>query len=576
MFMRLFLFSILSLGAAFNAYAQSNYLEETVALESIYEMRARSVLNTFLRPHEYSVVVSAEIQQDPEKLKKYREDLDLRYLPGMPVPIDPQMAPANNVLHELKSRVEVTVVLNSSVSPEKEALIKKVLTSKLHIDESMGDSISIQRANLPSGDTPEKPQLLPELSWKMWALIILLSLLALAGLILVMNRRAQSQEPLPASASTNAIPPAPKGSSEELVEEREEDEFKIIDRLNKSRDQIYHLAVEYPQICTKALLEYFQEGHEEEVALLFETLGWETSRQLFDTLSPRVWGQVGHIVRERREQPAIDTYERAVSGAYQFLLSKVLEEGTYGDEKNPFQFLFKMPEKDLIRLLEKERPKNIALISLFSSTEQISGLLDHLDSKVQEQVILEASRLRSLPEKVVNSLASSLLSRLKQESTNKELRPDGPSVAANLMKALSPEKEFEIFDHLLKNNPEEAERLRRIRVQFVDIVRYPEEIVSEALEAFDADFLVKVLKGADEEARSIYLSLLPPKKARIVESDLSSSVIHFTPREIAESKRRFVNEVEQVLKRKKISLQEIWKQIDQSSEDDVTSVDFVA
>ena len=175
-------------------WAQTQFVEEVASLEGIYEARARAVLNTFLRPHDYTIVVSAEIQADEEQIDDIRADMEMRFLPGMPIEAAANLVPGNNKLHEVKSKIDVHLVLNDDISPDKENLLKEVLAAKLHLDKESGDSLTVKRSNLPNLNPDAKVEKLPELSWKMWALIVLISMLTLAGLFYYFNNKGRQQD----------------------------------------------------------------------------------------------------------------------------------------------------------------------------------------------------------------------------------------------------------------------------------------------------------------------------------------------------------------------------------------------
>lgn len=151
----------------FSQISWAQYIEEMGSLENVYEARARSVLNTILRPTDYTLVVAIELDHDEKKLKEFHDEMDVQYLPGMPLMGDaPALGKATNKLHEMKSKTDISVVLSRNVTPETERIIKDLLTSKLHLDATAGDNVTVKRIELPA-DAPKaepKPDTLPELT----------------------------------------------------------------------------------------------------------------------------------------------------------------------------------------------------------------------------------------------------------------------------------------------------------------------------------------------------------------------------------------------------------------------------
>lgn len=544
------------------AFGDNQYLEETATLEGIYETRARGLLNTFLRPNDYTIVVSAEINQDEQKLDEYREDLEIRYLPGLPLPTDPNLMPANNKLHELKSRLVVHLVLNTDVSADKEALLRSVLESKLHLSADAGDELHISRSTLTAGRQPASPDVLPELSWKMWALIVLMALLALAGLVYWANRRKHKKE------EEEAFPPPSefnKPLSDESSQGDAADDGLIEEKLRRTVAQIMAFATEYPSICSDALVAYFASGKEQEVTLLCETMGWETAKKVFPNVPARVWGKMGSLIRDREEMPELEAYLTAITDAYRFILSRVLEDGTYGDDKNPFQFVFDLPPLEREQLLAGESVSNLSLLSLYASDDQIQEILEPLKEDQQGEFILETARLNGLPESAIRASVRSLSEKLKTVKENRQIKTNGPEMAANFMRSMDPQREIELFDRMLSEFPEEADKIRRVRVQFVDILKYPESVLRQALEKLDVDLMVNSLTGAGEDMRDHILGLMPPKKVRMILGDLELKNVARSPKEVARARRQICQEVELALKEQNLDLPTIWSEIEKSA-----------
>ncbi len=558
------------------SFAQSQYVEEIATLEGVYENRARSVLNTFLRPNEYTVIVSAQMNQDKIKLDEYREDLEMLFIPGLPIPGDSSLQPANNLLHEMKSNVEIYVVLNTDVPPEKELLIGNVLRSKLHLDELSGDKIQIDRAQFPVDQHKKTPDILPEFSWKMWALVALIALLALAGIIYLLNKKKASDEAkkqmerehyqdLPRFDQKQKDEPKDENQDEESVAEKlkakgEKDSDMILwGRINQMKEDFTSLSVEMPHLTTKILGEYINRGNEGPVTYTFELIGWDTARQMYKHLSPRIWGRVGAEVRKRVAEPSLEEYEKNINQVYRYVLSKVLEDGTHGDKKNPFNFLFDQPRDDRRELLKGESPANLALIGLSCSAEQVSDLLEAFSDDLKEDFIIATAKLKSLPDSAIQASAKALFKKLKQLEHTKEVVADGPKLAVKFLRSLTPEKEYELFNKMIKNHSSEAQDLRRMGVQFIDIPMYPEEIVREVLGPLEVEVISTSLFQGDPKVVTRILDLLPPKKAKMVSSDLEFGYKKPRVREVAEAQRVIVNRIEDMFERMGIQVEDLWE-----------------
>ncbi|RYZ73406.1 MAG: hypothetical protein EOP05_10085 [Proteobacteria bacterium] len=552
------------------AHAQQ-FVEEAGTLESLYESRARSVLNSFLRPHEYTIVVSAELDQDQKKLKDYQDKMELQFIPGLPIPMDPQLVPATNDLHSMKNKVTIDLVLNTDVSPEKEALLKTVLTSKLHLNEEAGDAIKVSRARLPDGnvETPvQKPQVLPEFSWKTWGLIVLLALIALAGVVFWFNGRknakGEEEQEKPKREEfqpTGSRQPEAHASDDKSSEEAEQERL-LARELTDLKDQLLFIVAQYPQIAAKTVSEMLNEQHEEDVIRVFEHLSWDTSRRIFDGISPRTWARLGLKVKERDSQPSTQDYRDSMSRVYRAILSRFLEAGAEKDDANPFGFLFRLSYHEKKQLLAQEPASSFAMISLFAEGEDLSSVMEVVPTQIQNDMLLEIARLETLPESTLVSVANSLKERLRAIKAAPSIFANGPSLAAKILRSYSPEKEIEMYNRMKNDDPASANSVRRIIAQFEDIAFYPGEMVASVMSLMDLEEISKAFFGVPTDIRGPVFSYLPPKRAKMIERDLETPGFNVSFSDMALARRAFCLKLEQVLKSRGQTLETVWQDID--------------
>lgn len=550
------------------AFAQETYLEEAHTLESLYETRARNALNNLLRPNEYTVSVSAKVKDDASAVNDYQNELDIRFLPGFPVPTDPSMMPANNKLHELKAKITVHLILADSVSPEKDKLLKDVLKSKLHISEETGDVINISRSSIFVNEDGPKPDTLPELSWKMWVLILLIALSLLAAAIFFMNKKAKETE---AREMQRSLPEPVEHENESdgdeaAAELAPEQVFSLEAQNMKLKEEIVSVISEYPQMACRLVDEMVEDGRVEVVTNIMQSLGWAIARRLFGFLSPQTWGKIGSVLRQRGEVLETEAINKSLKEFHKELIAKVIEKSLGGDDANPFSFLFQMEEKETKKLLKDESATQIAVVCLHASADQVRAILSFLPFEVQNQVIVEISRLQTLPQSAIRTAAKSLRMKLEMLRKAPELDVEGPEYAAKLLKTLPAEREFDLFNELANSNPQEAEKIRRQSVQFADLGVYPEDIVSAALEPLDVGTLTEALFQVDPSVSEKCFALMPPKKAKMVEYDLQREDLQPPKSSVAESRRKIVQSIEQVLTERKMKVQDIWAQIDGGGE----------
>jgi hypothetical protein len=548
---------------------RAQFVEEVGTLESLYESRARAVLNSFLRPHEYTIVISADIDRDQKKLDEYREKMELQYIPGLPIPADPTMTPATNDLHSMKTKVAVNLILTAEVSPEKEALLKSILMSKLHLDETTGDSITISRAKLPDPNSSQKePRILPDFTWKTWALIFLLSLMTLAGIVFwVSKRKNEAEEKKLANPQPHSHPSIWPFGDKESGPDSEADLGKKSSSVTESdvqdaKDQLLFIVTQYPQISSNTITDLLEHGEDTTVIRVFEYFSWDLSRKLFPAISPRVWGRLGAKVRDRNEQPSLEEYLQSIQYIYKAVLSRFLESGADKDENNPFSFLFRLTPSERSQVLAGEPAMTFAMISLYSQGDDLGLLMSSASSALQNQIPVEISRLESLPESSLTALANRLKDRMLAIKAAPAVLADGPALASRVLRSYTPEREAEVYQKMKTEDPAGAEKIRRTLVMFEDLSIYPSEIVSTVLSVMDLDQVVVALFGLGSGSRDVLLSWIPPKRAKMIERDLERPGLNPLQSETYSARRVICQKVEEAIKFRNQTVEMVWAQID--------------
>lgn len=557
---------------AFNAphaFAQDDGLREEVStLEALYQEKAKEILNNLVDEKEYTIVVTAKIRNDPEKLKEYQDAIEKKFLPGLIITDPMGYGTEHNLLHELKQKVEIQVVLADSVPADRESIIKDILRSKLHLNEETGDVITIKRAvQAPvrelASDTPKK---LPELSARMIAFWIIMGILVTAALLVWLHKRKEKQraktleleEPQEqknqTDANENSFIEQPK-TEEELERERDALEMKVA----FAKGELIKLVKENPSIVCKAAEEYFSQGKISETTTYLESLGWENSKKLFKELDLRLWSRIGANLRERTNDPTLEEVFQSVHQFHRFALSYVLAQSGK-DSDNPFSFLFRLTDSQRKDLLTNENSFNVALISIYCSGPQMGELLSGLSSTKQHEVLHNITKIKHLSESQVHQSVQRFLMHLEHIKAHPTIHAEGTILAADFMRNLDPAREETLYQMLLAEHPFEAERLRRVQVTFSDIPYYPADLVRGVLDTLEHDEITKSLVGFPGEFVETFLSLLPTKKALMIQNDLFHMEIIPTHSQCAEYRRKICTKLESAFEQQRFNLTEFWEQ----------------
>lgn len=562
--------------------------EESTALENIYEEKVTSALNNLMSPEDYTLVTSATIRNDEEKLKLYKEEMEKKFLPGLTMADPMGYSDTRNILLELKQKVEIQVILADTVPSDREALVRDVLKSKLRLNEESGDTITVVRAQrAPASMPPTTPEKLPELSARMIAFWIIVGLIAFSTFALWLYKRREKQKELAeeeenekkhadGSSTHGADGHGPNGEDEEKKEpektpeqiEAERDALEM--RLAFAKGELVKLVSEYPSIVCRAAEEFATQGKLQETVNFMEALGWDQAKRLFKEMEGRVWTRIGAALRERDEDPTLEQTYQAVHVFHRFALSFVLERAGR-DTENPFSFVFQLTDSQRIDLLTQETAENIAFIAIYCSGPQMGELLKGLEQEKQNEVLLNITKIKHLPEAIIRESVETLVLRLERIKADPSVYVDGPMLAADFMKSLSPAREEELYQTLMGDHPLEAEKLRRVRVMFQDIPYYPNEMVRKIVEGFESEDIQRALVGFDSVFVESFLALLPTKKALMIQNDLYHMIEYPPVSQCAENRRKICSKIEQEFESQRFSVAEFWKQYDAPAEEQKTS-----
>ncbi|MBL7671890.1 MAG: hypothetical protein JNM39_15490 [Bdellovibrionaceae bacterium] len=538
------------------AQAQSTYREESGVLEQIYESRVRSALNNVFRPNEYSVVVSVDINQDQKALDALETQMENMNLPGVAGLVLPENMGMSNKLHGLRNKIAVQLLIDDAVSKEKEEAAKALIQMRLHMDESAGDIVTVSRAVLIPKEKLPEPDLLPELSWRMWALVIIVSLLALGLLVFAIQKRKElnlnsklntqkapdhspSQPDQSASQSAVLSPARRLDVIEEATVAPTSETDRDLVELYERKKSLVRIAQRFPEAASKSLEEQFEKGHQNHVVTVLDHLGWEESKELFRGMSHRIWSKIGSLMVTLATKPTTKEVLASFEHCQKNVVARYLEL-TEGDLDNPFSFIAKIPQEDLKNIIQKESPQDLAVICAYLESSEKSSLLEALSEDLQQATLIQLTKVREIDYEKVKKLSEQMKARFRtlKESPTRTL--GGVSFLIDLLQQLDVQSEFNFLQKLSIDNPVEYENLRNVYLVFSDLIHVPVDILTESFSAIDMKILTASLFDASSEVRFHCLKALPEKRAKMIEKDLS--YIKEQPKKVSLSTQRLIRQ----------------------------------
>lgn len=577
------------------AQADSVVSEETGAVERAIEGRVRDILDGVIKADQYAVYVQVSMRHDTQAIQAYYDERALTTLPGIPTP-DPEVAnPANNKLYSLIQNKKVIVVLDKAVSGEQELVAKEILKAKLAINEKTGDGLDFRRAEVPTSTdrtlaSPQGAQANAAGKTEKWVKTVLLALaitLALAvGLLLwqvsLLRERVDSRAKLKADIQVDSAnesqtqsAPAPNDSNNEggdapPSQKNQTPSIRESEPVSapELKEKILTLAVAQPKACSlvaRRLLST-REGMRK-LAIACEAIGFEYTRQLFDTVSPGKWRSLGEYLRENLAELSKTPAGPVLLEIYTDMLAESMGGDPNQSADGPFDFIHKLSESELLKLFENEEATQIALLAAFWEPEELTHILSILTETKRKQTVLQIARLHGLPKEVVQQAALRFSDRLKMIRSRNDVEIDGSQVVARMLGTVDGTTEEEILKFIAREDPVTREKLRSHYFSFDSVPLVPTEILSALFETLDPTLVTRALTGASKKILDACLAVLPEKQQSILRDDIElANQQGTTPKqETALARKQIVLELRKALKDRGIALSELGRGKPQSS-----------
>jgi flagellar motor switch protein FliG len=539
---------MLNLNVDSQAEQRSSTREEVRLLERAIEEEVQGLLAGVLVPSEYAVYVSVKIEANDEVLDAYYREVALSHLPGLPMSDPNASLPARNRLFSLVDHKKVMVVLDQSVSAEKELLVRDVLSGKLALQEASGDALEIRRSELGQNFRNRQiadisPTLKEAPNWMRYALIALAVALVAAFIILLwqlslLRERVNSRAKLSADLTLDQFNKNEEatGVSAEDEENGEgetaappvlaaDEELKRPDipSVFELKEKFIALAIAHPKAASHVARKMMntEEGLFK-LAVTSQTIGFEFMKKLFDSISSSKWKTLGSYLRENLVKITHAPAGEAILEVYTELLVESMGWDSDDGTEDPFDFLHKLSESQIRKILMGEDPAQIAFIAAFWEPEELSSILNVLSDGQKKKTLLHVARLKAFPQEVVETAALRFAERLKSIQAEKEVDVDGNQVIAKLLGSIDGELEEEVLAYIGSEDPEVREELRKVYFTFDSLALVPVDILEAVFEKnLETEVLIKALYQAPHDVVDAVLGVLPSKQRSIVVDDLA-------------------------------------------------------
>ncbi|MFT9078431.1 flagellar motor switch protein FliG [Ethanoligenens sp.] len=168
-----------------------------------------------------------------------------------------------------------------------------------------------------------------------------------------------------------------------------------------------------------------------------------------------------------------------------------------------FEFLKKADPKDLLSFIQYEHPQTIALILLYTTSEQAAAILAELPREKQIDVARRIAVMDRTSPEIVKEVESLLESKLSTVVSTNFTEIGGVKSIAEILNRVDRATEKYILDEFSKMDPELTEEVKRRLFVFEDIIYLDSRGIQRFLREVNTKELVVALKGANKDVADL-------------------------------------------------------------------------
>ncbi|MHC4870294.1 MAG: FliG C-terminal domain-containing protein [Planctomycetota bacterium] len=200
--------------------------------------------------------------------------------------------------------------------------------------------------------------------------------------------------------------------------------------------------------------------------------------------------------------------------------------------RNSLQFLEKVDRHKLTAVLGSENIRTIAVILNNCNHLLATKILAGLPDVIQKQVVSAMKSSKDIPGEIIDEMAAAVKVKLtlplkngdRQQPpaphpTEEKVSYGGPEIAASILKHSTPETR----KLLLENDPALFAKLNSLLFIFDDFINSDNKTLQTVFTQTPADSIALALKVSTPALREKIISNLSPRKAEVVEAEITAS-----------------------------------------------------
>lgn len=273
--------------------------------------------------------------------------------------------------------------------------------------------------------------------------------------------------------------------------------------------------------------------------------------------------KLGHIKAENTEEVLDEFYKTCLTqkvvtdGGIEYartVLEKAFGEATAAKllakltkymEARSFDFIRKSDCKNILSVLQNERPQTIAMVLSYAEPEQSAEVIAELPKDKQIRVVECIAKMDRASPDAIKVVEEELKKKFANILTTDYTDIGGIDYIAEVMNNVDRSNEKYIFEELGKKDAELADTIRKKMFVFEDIITMDDRSIQRFVRDCDMRDLVYALKNANPELSKLIFSNMSSRMAESVRSDLEITV-NVRLKDVEEAQQRIVNVIRQL------------------------------
>ncbi len=171
--------------------------------------------------------------------------------------------------------------------------------------------------------------------------------------------------------------------------------------------------------------------------------------------------------------------------------------------------------------LKNEHPQTVAVIMHKLRHDHAARVLAELPDEMADDVVLRMLRMDTVQKDVIQQVEVTLRGEFMSNLARAQ-RVDPHDALAEVFNALDHATEERMLSALDVSAPESAERIRSLMFTFEDLGRLMPQAVQVVVRQSNKRELALALKGAPEEMKTLFLSVMSTRAAKLMRDDLAA------------------------------------------------------